>query len=149
MNKQTPTLVPMKCLGFILILVLFLAGCKEEETGFTSLIGGWKYTTPDEKIEVTFDIVGGDTELLTIKNQTIKVDGEAGNANLQFSNITETTIDLIRINANDAALIYPYNIVFNNLTASPDFSSIAVESASYTFPWPGTITISDIEIVRR
>lgn len=139
----------MRFFAFVLILFSFLMGCKEEETGFTSLIGEWKYTTPDEKIEITFNIVGGETELLTIKNQTIKIEGSEGNANIQFSNITETSIDLIRINANDAALIYPYNIAFNNLSASPDFSTIAVESASYTYPWPNTITLSDIQIVRR
>lgn len=139
----------MRFVGLVLVLFSFLIGCKEEEVGFTSLIGEWKYTTPDEKIEITFDIVGGDTELLTIKNQTIKIEGSEGNANIQFSNVTETSIDLIRINANDAALIYPYNIAFNNLSASPDFATLDVESASYTFPWPNTINLSDIQIVRR
>ncbi|HEY5691786.1 MAG TPA: hypothetical protein VIS49_10035 [Cyclobacteriaceae bacterium] len=139
----------MRFFGFLLTLFIFLIGCKEEETGFTSLIGEWKYTTPDEKIEITFDIVGGGTELLTIKNHTIKIDGSEGNANIQFSNVTETSIDLIRINANDAGLIYPYNIAFNNLSASPDFTIIEVESASYTYPWPNTITLDDIQIVRR
>lgn len=139
----------MRFFGLLLILFSFLIGCQEEETGFTSLIGEWKYATPDEKIEITFDIVGGETELLTIKNQTIKIDGSEGNANIQFSNITETSIDLIRINANDAALIYPYNISFNNLSASPDFATIKVESVSYTYPWPNTNTLNDIQIVRR
>ena len=139
----------MRFVALVLVLFPFLIGCKEEEVGFTSLIGEWKYTTPDEKIEITFDIVGGDTELLTIKNQTIKIEGSEGNANIQFSNVTETSIDLIRINANDAALIYPYNIAFNNLSASPDFATLDVESASYTFPWPNTINLSDIQIVRR
>lgn len=139
----------MRFISLLIVVFSFLIGCKEEEAGFSSLIGEWKYTTPDEKIEITFDIVGGDPELLTIKNQTIKIDGSDGNANIQFSNITETTIDLIRINANDAALIYPYYIAFNNLSASPDFTMIEVESASYTFPWQNTITLSDIQIVRR
>ena len=139
----------MRFVGLVLVLFSFLIGCKEEEVGFTSLIGEWKYATPDEKIEITFDIVGGDTELLTIKNQTMEIEGSEGNANIQFSNVTETSIDLIRINANDAALIYPYNIAFNNLSASPDFATLDVESASYTFPWPNTINLSDIQIVRR
>ena len=139
----------MRFVALVLVLFPFLIGCKEEEVWFTSLLGEWKYTTPDEKIEITFDIVGGDTELLTIKNQTIKIEGSEGNANIQFSNVTETSIDLIRINANDAALIYPYNIAFNNLSASPDFATLDVESASYTFPWPNTINLSDIQIVRR
>jgi hypothetical protein len=142
-------MVGMRFISLLLIVISFLTGCKEEEMGFSSLIGEWEYTTPDEKIEITFDIVGGDTELLTIKNQTIKIEGNEGNANIQFSNITETTIDLILINAYDAVLIYPYNIAFNNLSASPDFTTIEVENASYTFPWPNTIILNDIQIVRR
>jgi hypothetical protein len=139
----------MRIFGYLLIIFTCFTACKEDETGFTSLIGNWSYTTPDEKIEVTFDIVGGDTELLEIQNQTIKVDGVDGMSNLQFDNITEASITLIRINANDAALVFPYNITFNNLSASPDFGTIDVEEATYTFPWQNIVTLNDIQIVRR
>lgn len=134
---------------FLIILLLLVGGCKEEDPGFTSLIGSWIYTTPDNKIEVTFDIVGGTTEILVIQNQTIKVDGVEGRAELQTDKVTETTIGMIRINANDAILTYPYNIVFNKLKASEDFSTLAVEEAIYTFPWTVSQTLTEIEIVRK
>ena len=139
----------MRKVFYLLFVLLLAGGCKEEDAGFSSLIGSWIYTTPDEKIEVTFDIVGGATQLLIVQNQTIKVDGVEGKAELQSDNVTETTIGMIRINANDAGLIFPYNIVFNNLNAKADFSTIEVEEAIYTFPWTTSNTLSDIEIVRK
>jgi len=142
-------MVCLRNFGLFIVIVSLLAGCKDEETGFTSLIGSWTYITPDEKMEVSFDIVGGDSELLVIQNQGIKIEGVEGKANIEFEDITETTIKFIRINANDAALIYPYNITFSDLSASVDFETIDVQSASYTFPWQNNITLSNIQIVRR
>lgn len=134
---------------FYLLFIVLMIGCKEEEQGFTSLLGKWIYTTPDEKIEITFDITAGTSEILSVGNQTIKVEGVEGKAEIQTEVITETTIGMIRINANDKDLVYPYNIVFKNLSASTDFSAIEVEEAIYTFPWTDNITLNDIQIVRR
>lgn len=132
-----------------MIMVAFLFGCKEEEIGFTSLIGMWTYTTPDEKIKVEFDIVGGNPEILTVSNPKIFVEGQEGMAEVQIESITETTFGRIRINANDADLVRPYNITFTNLKASDDFSVIEVEEANYIFPWPDGNELANIEIVRR
>lgn len=140
----------------VLIFVLFLLGScsKDDEVGFTSLIGSWTYTTPDNKIEVTFDIVGGSDEILNLKDQTIVVDGVEGKAEIQSENITETTIGRVRINANDASLVYAFNITFNKLSANTDFTEINVESASYTWPWSPTAgptinALENIKIVRK
>ncbi|MFZ1808829.1 MAG: hypothetical protein WAU36_16480 [Cyclobacteriaceae bacterium] len=136
--------------GIYLIAVAFmLFGCGDEEVGFTSLIGAWTYTTPDEKIKVEFDIVGGNPDILAVANQKIFVEGQEGIAVVQTETVTETTFGRIRINANDADLDLPYNITFTNLAASTDFSSINVEEATYTFPWPDNNTLTEIEIVRR
>lgn len=122
---------------------------KDDEMGFTSLIGAWTYTTPDDKITVSFDIVGGTKELLAVSNQSIIVDGQPGKAEIETSEVTETTIGLIRINANDANLTFPYNITFNNLSVSPDFEVINVADATYTFPWPDINSLANIQIVRK
>lgn len=135
-------------IGIVAITLLFGCG-NEDEVGFTSLIGSWTYTTPDEKVKIEFDIVGGDTELFAVKNQKIFVEEQEGKAEVQTEAITETTIGRIRINANDADLVWPYNIAFKNLKASEDFSVIEVEEAIYTFPWPDSNTLTNIEITRR
>lgn len=136
--------------GFYLIAILsLLFGCGEDEVGFTSLIGSWTYTTPDEKIKVEFDIVGGDPEILAVINQKIFVEGEEGAAAVQTEVVTETTFGRLRINANDANLVRPYNIIFTNLKANADFSLIEVESATYTFPWPDEHELTNVKIMRR
>jgi len=134
---------------YLIVVAVVLFGCSEEEVGFTSLIGSWTYTTPDEKIKVEFDIVGGDTEILAVSNQKIFVEGQEGMAVAQTENVTETAFGRIRINANDASLVRPYNITFTNLKASADFSVIEVEEANYIFPWPDGNELTNIEIVRR
>ncbi|MBX2942050.1 MAG: hypothetical protein KF860_06875 [Cyclobacteriaceae bacterium] len=133
----------------ITVTILFIACENKDEVSFTSLIGAWTYTTPDKKIKVEFDIVGGDTELLAIKNQKIFVEGKEGKAEVQTDAIAETTFGFIRINANDVDLVRPYDIKFTNLKASEDFSVIEVEEATYTFPWSKSNALTDIEIVRR
>lgn len=137
---------------FIFLLSgLSLLGCgKDDDVGFTSLIGSWTYTTPDEKIKVTFDIVGGGSaSLLAVENQTIEVDGENARAEIETVDITETSIKKIRINANDAALTFPYNITFNDLKANTDFTVLDVADATYTFPWPESQGLTNIQIVRK
>lgn len=144
----------MKSLS-IVVLVFLLAGCsKDEEVGFTSLIGSWRYETPDEKIKVEFDIVGGNTDILEVKNPKIVVDGVEGMAVALAEGITETTMSKLRINANDVALTYPFDIVFTNLSASADFKVIEVETAVYRWPWsptsgPTSNSLTDIQIVRK
>ena len=140
----------MRIRSIVLFIVLVISSCaKDDEMGFTSLIGSWTYTTPDNKIIISFDIVGGTTELLAVSNQRIVIDGEEGQAEIQSTDVTETTIGLIRINANDAKLTFPYNITFNNLSASPDFEVINVADATYTFPWPDINSLANIQIVRK
>ncbi|HOO09078.1 MAG TPA: hypothetical protein PKW06_03995 [Cyclobacteriaceae bacterium] len=140
----------MKVGAYLWVTAALLFGCGgEEDTGFTSLIGLWTYTTPDGKMKVEFDIVGGDKDLLAVKNQKIFVDGEEGRAEAQTEAITETTLGSLRINANDAGLVWPYSITFTNLSASDDFSTIKVEEAKYIFPWPDSNSLSQIEITRR
>jgi len=140
--------------GIVFIILIFLAtSCsKDEDNGFTSLIGSWTYTTPDSKIKVTFVIVGGTSgtsDILEVQNQTIEVDGQEGNAEIQAEGITEKTFGKIRINANDASLTYPFDITFNDLSASDDFSVINVTDATYIWPWPDNNTLSNIQIVRK
>ncbi|MEQ8425108.1 MAG: hypothetical protein RIA63_10390 [Cyclobacteriaceae bacterium] len=133
-----------------IILVLLSTSCtKDEDNGFTSLIGSWTYTTPDSKIKVTFDIVGGTSSILAVQNQTIEVEGQEGKAEIQAEGITEKTFGKIRINANDAKLTYPFDITFNDLSASDDFSVINVTDATYIWPWPDNNMLSNIQIVRK
>lgn len=140
----------MKIVNVFLILSLMVTGCgKDDEVGFTSLFGSWTYTTPDGKIEVNFDIVGGATELLAIQNQKIVVDGQEGRAEIQIDNIEEKAIGSLRINANDPVLVSPYNIIFTKLSASTDFTTIDVEEASYTFPYSTVNALTNIKIVRK
>lgn len=133
----------------MIAVFVLLFGCGEDEAGFTSLIGSWTYTTPDEKIKVDFDIVGGNPEILAVTNQKIFVEGKEGKAEVQTELITETTFGRIRINANDADLVRPYNITFTNLKANADFSLIEVESATYIFPWPDEHELTNVKIMRR
>lgn len=136
-------------LTLIAITILLFACDNKEKVGFTSLIGAWTYTTPDEKIKIEFDVVGGNTELLAVKNQKIFIEGQEGKAEVQVEDIAENSFGSIRINANDADLVKPYSITFTHLEASSDFSVIAVKEATYTFPWSNDNALTDIEIVRR
>lgn len=140
----------MRIVNVFLILLILVSGCgKDEEVGFTSLLGSWTYVTPDGKIKVTFDIMGGTTDLLAIQNQKIVVDGQEGRAEIQTENIEEKTIGSLRINANDVKLVSPYNIVFKKLSANADFTAIDVEEATYTFPYPTVNPLTNIKIVRK
>ncbi|HRW98960.1 MAG TPA: hypothetical protein P5280_05695 [Cyclobacteriaceae bacterium] len=139
----------------IVVAVSFLISCGgDDDPGFTSLLGSWTYTTPDGKIKTTFDIVGGDTEILKFENQTIAVDGVDGRAEIQVENIAELSIGKVRVNANDVGLVYSFDITFNDLTASDDFTVINVATASYTWPWsattgPTTNQLENIQILRK
>jgi len=142
----------MKRISVLLFIAtyFFATSCgKEDEVGFTSLIGSWTYTTPDEKITVSFDIVGGDSELLKVTNQLIVVEGKEGRAEVQTEGITESNIGRIRINANDAELVKPYDIIFSNVSASDDFTVMNVEEVTYIFPWPQSNVLNNVQIKRK
>ena len=144
----------MKIGAYLLVGVLLWVACEDEDPGFTSLVGSWTYTTPDGKIQVSFDIGGGSTEILAINNPVIIVDGEEGTAVAVAQDIAETSIGKLRINANDVDLVYPFDIVFNDLSAAADFSAIDVVTATYTWPWSSTggptiNNLNDIQITRK
>ncbi len=79
----------------------------------------------------------------------MKVNGVSVNAEKEVIAFTATAIQEIRINANDSKVTYPYNIVFNNAAISTDFKKITVPTASYTYPWGTTVSLSDVVIERQ
>jgi len=131
------------------LLTFFLLACsKDDGPKFTSPEGNWTYTTPDGKIAVTFEVIKSGTNF-DIKSQTITVDGTLCNAEKEVVNFTSTSVEKIRINANDAKVTYPFNIVFNSGVISDDFKKITVPVATYTFPWGTDVSLADIEITRK
>lgn len=133
----------------LLFYFLIVAGCSDKDPGFTSPEGTWGYTTPDGKIAVTFEVTKTSADVFDVKNQTMKLDGALVNAEKEVVAFTLTTIEKIRINANDSKAIYPYNIVFNNATVDGNFKVISVPTATYTYPWGTTITLSNIMVERQ
>lgn len=134
-----------------LALIVLLSACsKDDDKGpvYTSAEGDWTYTTTDGKISVDFSLVK-DGSNWSVKNQVIRVDGQAGNANVDFSGINPPSIEYIRINANDTKLTYPYDINFTNGVVSADFTLIVVPDATYTFPHDKTNIISNLTIKRK
>ena len=132
----------------LLFCLVVLAACSSKEPGLTSPEGKWSYTTPDGKIAVTFEVIKVSANVFDIQNQTMKLDGALVNAEKEVVAFTSTTIEKIRINANDTKAVYPYNIVFNTATISTDFKTINVPTATYTFPWGTTKSLADIVIQR-
>ena len=132
----------------LLFCLVVAAGCSDKDPGFTSPEGTWGYTTPDGKIAVTFEVTKTSADVFDIVNQTMKLDGTLVKAEKEVIAFTSTTIEKIRINANDSKAVYPYNIVFNNATVSSDFKTISVPAATYTYPWGTTVTLSNITIGR-
>lgn len=139
----------MKSILLICLLALTFACSKDKDPGFTSAEGKWKYTTTDGKVAVTFDLVKTSTGGLDITSPTIKIDGTLYNAEKQISGVSLPVIGMIRINANDAKAIYPYNIIFNNGVVNNDFTKIEVPIGSYTFPWPTVKALSAVVIERQ
>lgn len=134
--------------GLLLIVgIMAAASCKDDDPKFTSAEGDWTYTTPDGKIGIDFTLVkNGSTWSVT--NESITVDGQKGNAAVQYDNINPPTIGSIRINANDAKLTYSYYILFSG-TVSDDFSEIKGPGATYTWPQNKTNQLTDITISRK
>ena len=136
--------------GLLLIcLVVVGFSSKHKDPGFTSVEGKWTYTTPDSKVGVTFDLLKTPSGDLTIGNQTMTLDGTLYQSAAQITSVSLPSIQKIRINANDIVAIYPYNIEFNNCLVSTDFKTINVLSATYTWPWGTTNTLTVIKITRR
>jgi hypothetical protein len=132
----------------LLFCLVIAAGCSSKDPGLTSPEGKWSYATPDGKIAVTFEVTKTSADVFDIINQTMKLDGTLVNAEKEVVAFTSTTIEKIRINANDSKAIYSYNIVFSNSTVSGDFKVISVPTATYTYPWGTTVTLSGITIER-
>ena len=89
------------------------------------------------------------TTVFDIQNQTMKINEVVAKAEKQVVDFTASSIGKIRINANDAKAIYPYEIIFNTASLSSDFELINVPTATYTYPWGTTITLSNISIKRQ
>jgi hypothetical protein len=131
------------------LLLVALACSKDKDPGFTSAEGKWKYTTPDGKIEVTFELTKTSSGGLTISSQTINVDGVAFESANQIDGVSLPTIATIRINANDSKAVYPYNIIFKNSVVNSDFTKIEAPDATYTFPWPTVKALKAVVIERQ
>ncbi|MEK6783313.1 MAG: hypothetical protein AABY93_16550 [Bacteroidota bacterium] len=132
----------------VFIFLLVCVGCKDEDPGLSSPEGKWAYTTPDNKIAVTFEVIKTPSGDFDIQNQTMKINGVATNAEKEVVGFTATSFEKIRINANDALAVYPFNIVFDDGKLSGDFMSITVPTATYTYPWGTTNSLADITIQR-
>jgi len=134
---------------FILIVFTACLSCKKDkDPGFNSPAGSWAYTTPDGTIAVTFDVVASSSGF-DVQNQTIKVNGVEARAERTVTAFTATTVQKIRINANDTKVTYPYDINFNNGTVSGDFKTINVAEATYIYPWGTTKNLANITISRK
>jgi len=120
--------------------------CSDKDPASTELDKIWSYTTPDLKMVITFEVVRKSDDAYDIKNQTMTIDNVLVNAEKEVVAFTRTTIEKIRINANDAKAVYPYNIEFKNATVSSDFNTISVPFATYTYPWGTTNNLTNITI---
>lgn len=133
----------------LFISLVLAAGChKHADPGFTSAEGRWTYSTPDSKIVVAFDLVKNSSGAIEIKNQTIKVDGTLYQSVSQIAGVTLPSIQRIRINANDAKAVYPYNIDFITGTVSADFKTIAFATATYSWPWGTVNNLTSVSVTR-
>jgi hypothetical protein len=142
-------LCTMKRIIIASLLLVALACSKDKDPAFTSAEGKWKYTTPDGKIAVTFELAKTSTGGLMISSQTIQVDGVAFESANQIDGVSLPTIATIRINANDSKAIYPYNIIFKNGVVNSDFTKIEVPDATYTFPWPTVKALKTVVVERQ
>jgi hypothetical protein len=136
--------------AFIVLLFSFSSCKKDKDPGLSSADGTWTYTTPDNKVSITFELVKSSTgATYDVKNAKITVDGTvASDTFTQPDNLSAPTFSTLGFNANDAKLIYDYRITFTNATISDDFTKIEVSTAEYTFPWGTSNKLSNIVIVR-
>jgi hypothetical protein len=139
----------MKWIIITCLLALNVGCSKDKDPGFSSAEGKWKYTTPDGKIAVTFELTKTTTGGLTISSQPIMVDGVAFESASQIDGVILPNIATIRINANDSKAVYPYNVTFKNCVVNSDFTKIEVPDATYTFPWPTVKALKAVVIERQ
>jgi hypothetical protein len=134
----------------VLLIIAFvgLAGaCSKSSSGPTSAEGKWSYTTPDSKMSVTFDLVKTSSGSLDIQNPTIKIEGVSYIAAAVMTGVALPLIGQIRINANDAKAVYPFDIKFNNGKVNSDFTKIDVPDGEYTYSG-GSVSLKTIAIGR-
>jgi len=86
---------------------------------------------------------------LDIQTQTFKLDGTLYQSAHQISGVSLPTIQMIRINANDAKAVFPYNIEFDAGTVSGDFKTITFSTASYTWPWGTILNLTSVKVTRQ
>jgi hypothetical protein len=132
----------------ILLFCVVIMSCSDKDPAPTELESKWSYTTPDLKMVVTFEVVRKSDDDFDIKNQTLTIDNVLANAEKEVVAFTRTTIEKIRINANDSKVVYPYSIEFKNATISTDFKTITVPFATYTYPWGTTNNLTNITLER-
>ncbi len=128
--------------------ITFIGSCSKGSSGPSSAEGQWAYTTPDNKIKVTFELVKTSSGSYDIQNQTMSISGISYNSEKIVTGVALPAIASIRINANDAKIVYPYYILFSNGKVSGDFRKIDVPDAEYTFPWGTVNTLKAISIIR-
>jgi len=140
----------MRILVWMVALVI-LAGCAKDTPApvFTSPDGTWTYTTPDQKISVDFELKTNSSSVLEILNCTIKVNNVPGAAAGTMTGVSLPDINDIKVNANDAGLVYPFYITFINCTINAGFTQIAATDAEYTYPWGSTNTLTSVTVTRK
>lgn len=143
-------LYTMKRIRIAILLLVALACSKDKDPGFSSAEGKWKYATPDGKIAVTFELAKTTSGGLTISSQPIIVDGIAFESANQIDGVSLPNIATIRIQANDAKAIYPFDIVFKNSVVNNDFTKIEAPDATYRIPpWQTVKTLKTVVIERQ
>jgi hypothetical protein len=130
----------------ILLFCVVLWSCNDKDPAPESPESKWSYTTPDLKMTVTFEVVRMNDNAYDVKSLTMTIDNVLFNSEKEVVGFTKTSIEKLRINANDAKAVYPYNIEFKNATISADFKTISVPFATYTYPWGTTNNLTNITI---
>lgn len=139
-------------IAYVLVATAFWSCGKSDSEPvpvYTSPDGIWTYTTPDKAIMVEFELKTSGSGVLEIVSASIEVSKQPGVAAGQLTNVDLPVIEQIRINANDAGLVVPYAITFNNCSISSTFNFISVADANYTYPWGQMKTLSGISITRK
>lgn len=141
----------LACWSYFLLAIALLTNCssKSDPSGPTSAEGKWTYTTPDGKISVDFDLVKTTSGSLDLQNPAIKVNSTSGAAAGQLTGVSLPDISMIKINANDAVLVYPYSITFSMAKVTGDFKTIVAANVDYTYPWGTTKSLTTVTIFRK
>jgi len=141
-----------KFVGIALLLIALVSCAKKDSEPapvYTSADGIWVYTTPDGKVRVEFELKTSSSGTLQLVDATMEVDGVSGDAGGALTNVDLPFVEQIRINANDAALIQPYPVIFMDCSVSTNFTYIAVAEATYTYPSTNINGLTGIVINRK